>query len=423
MPTIASDSRSDAARLLSNPAFVRWLLSDTVSTLGTGISTVVLPVIVYNRTESSTLTGAVFGVRVVPYLLFGLIAGTIADRVDRKRLVVWGIVGEGVALASIPIVAIFVQVPIWQIFAATLIGSTCFVFSDAATFGALPSLLGKDLLPAANGMLTAAASAALVAGPAVGSLLASWVGAEQAVWFTAGAFVLAAGLIATIRAPFRSAASTTTDLRLVEHARAGLRFVWRHRVIRTLVAAGAINSLAFGALIGQLVVYADRVLGVPGESTRLGVLFAAGAVGTLLAGASFGRLYSRERIAVLTPSALVGAGIVAVVFGATSTYLVALVLYVAFSWCVQTVISTGITYRQTASPDELVSSVNVVGRMVAWGGQPLGALLGGVVADGAGVRWMCLAAAAAFGIAAAYARTGLRNAVTSEDFHGSVARP
>ncbi len=239
-------------------------------------------------------------------------------------------------------------------------------------------------------------------------MLTSSIGAAPAIWFDAASFFVAATMIGGITAPMRRDDDPSPATTLVAQASEGLRFIAGHPVIRALILVGFVNSLAFGAVLGQLVVYADRALAIPESDWRVGALFTAGAVGTLAAGLLFGRLFAPERVRVITPAGLIGAGLLCVGLVSTSTFVVALGLATLFSACIQVVITTGITYRQLASPDHLVSSANVVGRMVAWGGQPFGGLIGGLVAEALGVRDMVVIAGALFGVAASWAWLALR---------------
>ena len=405
------NARSPMQQLLADRRFVRWMTSEVVNTLGTGISTVVLPILIYRRTGSPAQTGIVAGLRVVPYLVFGLIAGPIADRFDRRRLLVFGLIGEGVAMATIPIADLFGQVSVAQIYTVTLLAAVCFVFADAAAFGALPSITGPERLPAANGLLLALTSAALVAGPAVGALLTTWIGAAPAIWFDAASFLLAAVVLAGIGGSFRPVGGERTRKTIRAQSREGIGFIWNEPVIRALVLIGFLNSLAFGAVIGQLVVYGDKALHIHEGGIRVGILYTAGAVGTLIAGLLFARIFTVNRVRFITPAALAAGSLITFGIAATSSFLVAVGLYVLLSWMIQLVFSAGITYRQLASPDHLVSSVMVVGRMVAWGGQPFGALLGGIATEAFGIRWMAVLAAFVFALASLAGLLSLRKAV------------
>ncbi|GAA1829420.1 MFS transporter [Pseudonocardia ailaonensis] len=369
--------------LAGSPSFRLWVASDVVRTIGFAVSTVVLPILVFERTGSPVQTGLLAALRVVPYLAVGLLAGAIADRVDRKRLLIATTVVEGLAMATIPIVDAVTPVPLAQVYAVTLVGSVAFVFADAAAFGALPTIVGPERLATANGVLLAAVSAAMIAGPALGSALVATVGAAPAVWVDVAGFALGAALLAGMRGEFREPL-TSTSLRA--HAAAGLRFVVSDRTLCVLLVAGFAQSLAIGAVAGQLVVYAVDGLGIPEIDARVGWLFSAGAVGTLLAGLVFGRMFARDRVRFLTPAALVGAAGALAVLADTGGLWAAAAGYLVFGLATQVAINTGITYRQLVSPAELRSSVNVIGRMVAWGGNPFGAMVAGFVAAASGVR-------------------------------------
>ncbi len=84
-----------AGSLRAEPRFVRWAAAEGVSMVGTSISTVVLPLVVYEETGSAAQTGLLYALRVVPYLVFGLIAGPVADRGNRRLLIIGGNVAEG----------------------------------------------------------------------------------------------------------------------------------------------------------------------------------------------------------------------------------------------------------------------------------------------------------------------------------------
>ena len=121
--------------------------------VGSAVTGVVLPLVVYEITGSAAQTGALFALRVVPYLVFGLVAGPIADRGNRRRLIVGGNIVEGVLVATIPIADLLGVLTVAQIYVVALLAATAYVFSDAAVFGAVPALVGPKLLPAANGVL------------------------------------------------------------------------------------------------------------------------------------------------------------------------------------------------------------------------------------------------------------------------------
>ncbi len=368
--------------LRDEPDFVRWAGAESVSLFGTAVSTVVLPIVVYDATGSAAATGGLFALRVVPYLFLGLIAGPIADRGNRRVLIIGGNLVEGTLVATIPIAQLFGVLTVAQIYVVALLAATAFVFSDAAVFGAVPALVGPGRLAAANGMLSSLASTADIAGPVLGGVLVATIGATNAVWIDSASFFVAAAVQARIPSNFRDPASAPGEARLQIRSQVGraLRFIRGHRVLSTLILVGFGNSFAFGAVLGLIVPYAVERLGLASDAGRIGVLYGAIGVGGLIAGLAFSRVFRTERVARLVPSTITAAALFAALLAANSSWLLACGLLGAFSLSITTTISTGITYRQLTAPDDLRSSVNVIGRMISWGGQPFGAATGGLIA-------------------------------------------
>src|SRR4249920_2123070 len=141
---------STTTSLRAEPRFVRWATAEGISMLGSAVTGVVLPLLVFQLTGSAAQTGVLYAIRVVPYLAFGLVAGPIADRGNRRRLIIGGNLVEGVLVATIPIAHAFDVLTMAQIYAVALLAATAYVFSDAAVFGAVPALVGPARLPAAN---------------------------------------------------------------------------------------------------------------------------------------------------------------------------------------------------------------------------------------------------------------------------------
>ena len=353
---------------------------------GTAVTTVVLPLIVYEATGSAAQTGLLFALRVVPYLLFGLVAGPIADRGNRRLLIVGGNLVEGALVATIPIAHVLGVLTVAQVYVVALLSATAFVFSDAAVFGAVPALVGADRVAAANGLLASFGSAAELGGPVLAGVLVATIGPAPAVAVDALSFFVAAAIQARIRSTFRDPSAVVPPTRrLREGVRDALRFIRNDPTMSTLLGAGFGNSFAFGAVLGLLVPYAVEELDLASDDGLIGVLYAAVAVGGFVCGVLFSRLFRRERIPILTPLTIAISGLVAVALATVSGWLAATALLVVFAFSVMLTIVTGITYRQLVAPDHLRSSVNVIGRMIGWGGQPFGAATGALIAATAGV--------------------------------------
>jgi MFS family permease len=199
--------------LRDEPAFVRWATAEGVSLAGSAISTVVLPLVVYEATGSAAQTGLLFAVRVVPYLPLGAIAGPIADRANRRVLIIDRNIIEGLLVATNPIAHAFGALTLPQVYVVGLLSATAFVFPDTAVFGAVPALVGRERLAAANGLLASLSSTAEIIGPSLGGVLAATLGPTNAVWIDSASFFVAAAVQSTIRSSFRDV-STISAARL-----------------------------------------------------------------------------------------------------------------------------------------------------------------------------------------------------------------
>ena len=404
------------ATLRSEPRFARWVLAEGVSMLGTATATVLLPVLVFDLTGSASLTGLVFATRLAPYLLLGWVAGPIADRVNRRRLIIGGNVVEGLLAITIPIAAWLDVLSAAQVFVVALLSATAFVFSDAANFGAVPALVSDDRLPAANGVLATLASVADIGGPVLAGVLIATIGPAGALTFDAMTFLFAAAVQLTVRSDLRRSG--------VVHAgsvRAQLGAAWsfirRRRAVLILIVAGFCNSLAIGCVLGLLVPWSVEALGYDTDDARLGVLYAAVGLGSLLAAIAFPRLFTVERVGMLTPASLAWS-CVAVVALLSVPGEVAGLAVVAYAAGIMTTLTTGIAYRQLVTPDELTSTVNTIGRLIAAGGQPLGAALAAVTVAATSLTTAYLAAAALLGLTALGA--GLARRSLGHDDHTSA---
>ena len=245
-----------------------------------------------------------------------------------------------------------------------------------------------------NGALSSLSSCSEIAGPVIAGLLAASIGATNAIWIDAASFFITAAVLSSIRSTFRESGATPEPTASLRSAVArAIRFIRGERTVATLLIVGFGNSFAFGTVLGLLVPYAVEELGVGADDTRIGLFYGALGVGSLIAGLIFARLFRPGRVRVLTPGSLAVSGIIVALLAVNTSWLVALI---------------AITYRQLAAPDDLRSSVNVIGRMTAWGGQPFGAATGASIAALAGVPTAYAVAAFVMLVASGGATAALR---------------
>jgi MFS family permease len=378
-----------------------WLTASTVNIAGSVAATAVLPIVVYRATEDPTAVSVLAVLEAAPYLLLGLLAGHLADRLDRRRLIIGGLLVAAV-VAGVQAAGLIAGLRLGLLYGCALAGAVVFVLTDAAELGLLPRIVPADRLARAWGRSWALADGCAVLVPPAATTLLALTGAGPLMLLDASSFLLAAALITRLRPPTTPAPAD--GLRDPEDDwRAGLRFIARHPNLRHLVPAGFFNSMGFGAVLALLVVYAVQALHLDPGGPMIGLLLAATAFGRIGAGLVLHRLYAATRIRLLVCGGMVGCAVFVFGLVVTTSAPVAVLLLVGYGGMLGITLTTAIVYRQESSPERIVSRVMTVGRMIGWGGQPLGAATAGVLARYTGVRTTYAGAAVLFLVAAAVA--------------------
>jgi MFS family permease len=373
--------------LWRNPPFLVFWSARTISYVGTGITVVVLPVLIYRLTGSPAMVASLSAIEGAPYLALGLVAGALADRLNRRTIMVVCDCAAALMLGSVPAAAAFHLLITAQVLIVALGIATAFVWFDAANFGALPALVERDQLPAAASMIGSSGTVALLVGPTLGAAAVTVMTPGDALGLDAATYVTSALLLASIRRPFqRGTRGPQRRPRIRADIVEGLRFLWHHPVIRTMTLSVFGACVSWGATFGLLVVYTSRALGEPRADTRLGLLYSAGEFGGLIAVMAVPALIRRLPIGRLMAAFLAADAAALALLAVAPGYGWAIAVFCCYELSYVVVTSTSITVRQMLTPDELQGRVNTAGRMIAWGGQPVGAVLGGLLAEALPIR-------------------------------------
>ncbi|WP_433296897.1 MFS transporter [Actinoplanes sp. CA-030573] len=366
--------------------FVRYWTAGMISYAGSRLTLVAMPALIYERTGSPFLTGLVAAFDGIAYVLFGLLAGTVADRADRKRLMIGADLVNAVSLASIPLAAAAGVLTTPHIFAIVLVSGVATVFFDAADFASLPMLVGKEQLTAGYSALNGPLTAAGIVAPGLAGLLLAATTPARVIALDVLTFVASALLLRSIARSLSGARDRTGRGSLFAEARAGLVFLWRHPTIRPMTVMSFAQSASGGAVISQFVPVAAALAGARQAGPASSLLFVAFGAGGLISMIVLPRLrLAPARIALIT-TPLVAASALACGLARSLPALVALVVVWSAIYGVSA--SNNIVYRQAETPEPMLSRVNAAGRMLAWGaGMPLGSFVSGAVASAAGARW------------------------------------
>jgi MFS family permease len=355
-----------------------------ISTLGDGVRMAALPLLAASITRDPGAVAAVTLAGSLPWLLFSLVSGAVVDRVDRRR-VMWQVdTGRALVMLGLATAVVFdaTTIPLLVV-VAFLLGTGETLFDNAAQ-ALMPSVVHRDRLEDANSRLYAVQiTSQEFLGPPIGSLL--FAAAMAAPFFLdAGSFVVAAALVLTIRIAPRTPRPAAERPRIWTEIGEGLRWLWRHRLLRTLALMLGTWNLLTTASGAVFVLFATEDLHV--STAGFGLLFSAGAVGSILGSVLATRIIRGVGAGTALLTAVVVSGLAYFVVALTSNaYLVgvmgAIGGFLAIVWNVITV-----SLRQAIIPDELLGRVNSVYRFLGWGMMPIGAALGGIIASAFGLR-------------------------------------
>lgn len=359
----------------------RWLFASSVtSNIGDGIALAAAPLLIASMTDSPVLVASGAIMQFLPWLMFGLHAGAIADRVDRRILIMVANGIRALVLVGLCVFLVTGLASIWMVLAAAFLYGTAEVFVDTTSSTLLPMMVKKADLGIGNARLQAGFLVAnQLGGPPLGAFLFAlgsfWPFATQAVC-VALAIVLISRLTTT-RLERTAAAGERTPVRT--DILTGIRWLWRNPPVRTLVVIILAFNVTWAAPWGVLVLYATEHLQM--GPVGYGALTTASAIGGLLATVLYGRLERRFSFATLMRVCLSAEVLMHLAFAVTTTGAIAFVIMIAFGAYAFVWATISTTVRQRLVPHELqgrIASVNMVG---VYGGLVIGQALGGVIAQ------------------------------------------
>ena len=371
---------------LRHPEFRRLWVTQLVSLTGSQMQVVALNWHVYLLTHSALALGFVGLTRVIPIVLFSLGGGVVADRRDRRHVMI--VAQAAMAVISVALASLAVQrrESVAALYALNALQAAASAFDNPARQALVPRLVPSADLPGALALNLTMFHAAMIGGPALGGLVLAGTGLSG--WSETSRLGLLYGLnaasflgvIATLLAMKTSGApepSPEGREALLEALRSGLRFVFTTPIMVSTMALDFFATFFSGSM-SLLPIVADQVLGV--GASGYGWLVAAPAVGAVL-----GSLYTSVRPLPRRQGrvllwAIVGYGVATIVYGLSRSYPLTLVALAATG--LADVVSTVIrqTIRQLLTPDAMRGRMTSVNMIFFLGGPQLGELEAGLVA-------------------------------------------
>jgi MFS family permease len=367
--------------------FRAQLVSTGLANLGDGVLGTVAPLLALSLTTSPVQISLLSAATWLPWLVFGVAAGVVVDRVDRRSVQVIALVARAGLLAAGAALGVFGLLTMPLLVAVALAYGVTEVFADLGATSIIPDLVPAERLPAANGRVIGVQQVAnaFLGGPLAGAVIV--LGAGVSLGLPAALAALAAVALATgLRGRFRSIGADDRVEGSWKQVREGLRFLVRHPVMRPLVLTSSILNLASTAYYAVFVLWAVG----PASAMRLTesqfplvmLGFALGAVaGSLVAQ----RVQDRLGEVVTIVSMLTGSVVLMLVpvFWPNGWAVAVSVTVVGVTNTIGNVVSQSM--RQRLVPRALLGRVSGASRTLSYGLMPLGAVLGGVVGEWAGL--------------------------------------
>ena len=349
-----------------NRDFATLLVSQSVSTVGDAVSATALPLLVLALTGSGLAMGIVGAVSTGADFVMGTIAGAIAD------------LGRAIFTALIPLTAILggPTMAVIVVVAAPL--AILRAFFRAGYLASMPNLVGRSQLARGNGILETAFSASFIVGPALAGFLVTVIGPARTLAVDAGSFAISSLGLFLIRRDLRAPAGRPPS-RMVDDIRAGIEYVARHPVLRTVILLFATTSAVL-APVGAAMTF--RIVRDLGQSpAAFGLTLTGLGAGTLLGALFASRLGHGTNVARVLVIAVLFMGVPLIAASAIGS-LPAIVALTGLSGAGEAaLVVVYVSVRAANSPDELVGRIASTARVIALGLMPIGNLIGGILID------------------------------------------
>jgi MFS family permease len=395
--------------LSRNRDFATLLVSQSVSVVGDAVSATAMPLLVLALTGSGLVMGIVGAISTGADFVLATIAGALADRGDRKRMMFGADLGRAIFTALIPLTVVLHGPTMAVIILVAGPLAILRAFFRAGYLASMPNLVGRSQLARGNGILETAFSASYIVGPALAGFLVTVIGPGPTLTIDAVSYGISSIGLFLIRRELKAAADRPPS-RMVDDIRAGILYVARHPVLRTVILLFAATSAMFAPVGAALTFRIVRDLGQ--SPAAFGLALTGVGVGTLLGSVLAARLGHGTNVARVMVICVLVMGSSLIVAAAIDSLAAVVLLSGTFGAGEAALVVVYVSVRAANSPDELVGRIASTARVIALALMPFGMLIGGVLIDTiSGTGTLAVLGAAMVVLALAFTRVGgLRSA-------------
>ena len=335
--------------------------------------------LIREMTHSPFYVTLVFAAGSFPMLIFTILGGVLADRMDRRWLVIANDVA-GFFLYSLLSILVFThRVEVWHVLAVSFATGVGFALSMPARQSIIPSLVPREDLGNAIALSTAMFSASQTVAPAIAGFLIHLIG--NGGCFLVSSLILVAPPLLVRAISVARTSGARRDQNALQNIKEGFLYTKRSALIASLIVMGAVGTVFAMPYQALMPVIAGDVLQV-GEQ-GLGLLLAAAGVGALLASVSLAFLSDSHFLGKILLLSSPGLGLALILFSVSPSFLLALAMAVVIGYSMQMFLTSNFTVVQIVVPDDLRGRVLSI-RMIIFGMAPIGQILGGWVSESIG---------------------------------------
>jgi MFS family permease len=365
-----------AWRALRHRNFQLFFSGQLISLIGTWMQNVAQAWLVYRLTGSALLLGAVGFAGQIPVFLFAPLGGIAADRLNRRTIVIATQTASMLLAFILAGLTLYNIVQVWQIFVLAALLGLVNAFDIPGRQSFLVDMVGKEDLMNAIALNSSMFNGARVIGPAIAGILVAKIG-EGWCFFANGVSyiaVIVGLLLMRVSVPVRAVGASP-----LEHMMEGFRFVNRTAPIRALLLLLGIVSLVGMPYVVLMPIFADQIL--HGGARGLGILMGATGVGALLGALTLAFREGVKGLGRWVGWCCAGFGLSLIVFALSRNFWLSVILLLPVGYTMMLQMACSNTLIQVMVPDALRGRVMAVYSMMFMGMAPIGALLGGAIAE------------------------------------------
>lgn len=388
MKTDPAASRAGNYRIvLSNRNFLLIWLGEVFSRIGDGISQVALIWLVLEMTGSGAAIGTVMAVYTAAALIFGLPGGALADRWDRKRMMILSGIFSALFVAMIPILYRSSGLPLYLLAGLVFLLSTASQFFEPALDATIPNIVPESQLMTANALKMTTRQLGQLLGPALGGVLIGAIGTANVLYLDALSFLIIAGAIALARLPKRRVETVGERLnvkRLLADIGEGFSFIKGQIILLSVILMAVVANLAFAPLIVITPLFVENILQAGPQG--FGYLMSCLSLGTLVAMLLLGAFGEKVPKGKLILGGFVFSGLAVGLAGITSQLYQTLICFLFLGGGLALINVPFLTLEQLLTPDALRGKVLSTDRTLSMAATPVAQAGAGFIAEWVGAR-------------------------------------